>query len=76
MTSSDNDRARWPLPTAAEAGEAVKDGMSLFDLKIPGVMTVEEIESTLDLASVPIRVGGRLALAEVSTHIPSESYTF
>jgi arginine-tRNA-protein transferase len=72
MASSDNDRAEWPLPTAAEAGEAVQDGMSLFDLKIPGVMTVEEMESTLDLGSTPIRVRGRLALAQVSTHISSE----
>jgi arginine-tRNA-protein transferase len=73
MTSSDDDRARWPLPTAAEAGEAVRDGMSLFDLKIPGVMTVEEMESTLDLGSTPIRVRGQLALAKVSTHTSSES---
>lgn len=72
MTSSDDDRAGWPLPTAAEAGEAVQDGMSLFDLKIPGVMTVEEMESSLDLGSTPIRVRGRLALAQVSTHISSE----
>ena len=72
-SEGDDDRAGWPLPTAAEAGKAVQAGMSLFDLKIPGVMTVEEMESTLDLGSTPIRVRGRLALAQVSTHISSES---
>lgn len=56
----------YPLPTAAEAGPAVQNGMSLFDLKVPGIMTELEIESTLDLGSIPIRVRGRLAEAQVS----------
>ncbi|KAF3008623.1 Arginyl-tRNA--protein transferase 1 [Curvularia kusanoi] len=64
MASSDEDLAGYPLPTASEAGKAVQNGTSLFELKIPGVMTLEEMESTLDLGSTPIRVGGRLALAQ------------
>lgn len=63
--SSDDDTSEFPLPTAAEAGAAVQNGMSLFDLKIPGVMTEEEIQSLLDLGSTPIRVRGRLAEAQV-----------
>ncbi|KAJ8113381.1 hypothetical protein OPT61_g4476 [Boeremia exigua] len=59
--SSGDDVPEFPLPTAAEAGVAVRNGMSLFDLKIPGVMTEEEIESSLDLGSTPIRVRGRHA---------------
>jgi arginine-tRNA-protein transferase len=55
----------FPHPTAAEGGEAVKNGLSLFDLKVPGLMTAEEIEEQLDLDSMPIRVGGRMAEAQV-----------
>lgn len=62
----DDDVASYPLPTAAEAGTAVRQGLSLFDLKIPGVMSEEEIERTLDLGATPIRVRGRMALAQVS----------
>ncbi|KAF1851678.1 arginine-tRNA-protein transferase 1 [Cucurbitaria berberidis CBS 394.84] len=54
----------YPLPTAAEGGEAVSNGMSLFDLKIPGLMTVEEIEEQLDLGTMPIRVGNKMAEAQ------------
>lgn len=55
----------YPFPTAAEAGEAVSEGTSLFDLKVPGLMTAEEIEEKLDLATMPIRVGGRMAELQV-----------
>ncbi|KAH7398650.1 arginine-tRNA-protein transferase 1 [Phaeosphaeria sp. MPI-PUGE-AT-0046c] len=54
----------YPLPTAAEGGKAIGDGMSLFDLKIPGFMTAEEIEEQLDLGTTPIKVGGRMAEAQ------------
>lgn len=64
-TANDEDLDRYPLPTAAEAGDAYQNGTSLFDLKVPGVMTEEELESTLDLGSTPIRVRGQLALAQV-----------
>lgn len=60
--------ADFPFPTAGDAGNAVQNGVSLFDLKIPGVMTEEEIERALDLGSIPIRVRGRLAEAQVSRH--------
>jgi arginine-tRNA-protein transferase len=59
----------YPLPTAAEGGNAVSKGMSLFDLKVPGLMTPEEIEEHLDLGTVPIKIGGRMAEAQVSAGI-------
>jgi arginine-tRNA-protein transferase len=55
----------YPLPTAAEGGKAVSDGMSLFDLKVPGLMTLEEIEEQLDLGTMPIKIRGRMAEAQV-----------
>lgn len=33
----------YPLPTAHASGRAVQKGMSLFDLKVPGLMTAEEV---------------------------------
>ena len=60
-----DDYSDYPLPTAAEGGDAVAKGMSLFELKVPGLMTAEEIEEQLDLATMPIRVGGRMAEAQV-----------
>lgn len=65
---NEDDLSDYLLPTAAKAGDAVQNGMSLFDLKVPGVMTEDEMESTLDLGSIPIRVRGRLAEAQVSAH--------
>ncbi|KAI1573408.1 arginyl-tRNA:protein arginylyltransferase [Pyrenophora tritici-repentis] len=59
-----DDYSDYPLPTAAEAGNAVAKGMSLFELKVPGLMTAEEIEENLDLATMPIRVGSRMAEAQ------------
>jgi len=58
------DLSDFPLPTAAEAGAAVSSGTSLFDLKVPGIMTAEEVEEQLDLDSMPIRVGNRPARAQ------------
>jgi arginine-tRNA-protein transferase len=58
------DPPEFPLPTAAAGGDAVSGGMSLFDLKVPGLMTAEEIEEKLDLDSIPIRVRGRMAEAQ------------
>jgi arginine-tRNA-protein transferase len=60
-----DDFPEYPLPTAAEAGKATKKGMSILDLKIPGVMTVEEIEEQLDLDTMPICLGGRMAECQV-----------
>ncbi len=64
-----DNTSEHPLLTAAEAGAAVQNGMSLFDLKIPGVMTAEEVESTVDLGSTPIRVRGRHAEVQVRADI-------
>ena len=68
LDNRDDDLADFPYPTAGKAGDAVQNGVSLFDLKIPGVMTEEEIASTLNLGSTPIRVRGRLAEAQVCVH--------
>ena len=57
--------AEYSNLTAAEGGAAVSSGMSLFDLKMPGVMTVEEIQKQLDLGTVPVRVGQREVEAQV-----------
>jgi arginine-tRNA-protein transferase len=61
-----DDLSDYPLPNASEGGAAVLDGMSLFKLKVPGLMTPQDIEDQLDLDTVPIRVGGRQAEAQVS----------
>lgn len=58
------DLSEFPFPTAAEAGAAVSKGTSLFELKVPGVMTAEEMEEQLDLDSMPISVGNRMAEAQ------------
>jgi hypothetical protein len=52
------DPEEYPLPSAPEAGDAVKNGMSLFDLKVPGLMTVEEIEEKVALDEQPLKVRG------------------
>ncbi|KAH7090212.1 arginine-tRNA-protein transferase 1 [Paraphoma chrysanthemicola] len=62
--TEDNIVDVFPLPTAAEGGAAVAKGMSLFDLKVPGLMTPEEIEEHLDLGTMPIRIRGRDAEAQ------------
>ena len=41
------------------------NGTSLFDLKVPGVMTAEEIEETYPLDQQSISARGRLYEAEV-----------
>jgi arginine-tRNA-protein transferase len=64
-TTEEDDLSDYPIPTAAEAGKATKKGMSLFSLKIPGVMTVEEIEEQLDLDTMPVRIGDQTAECHV-----------
>jgi arginine-tRNA-protein transferase len=58
------DPREYPLPTAAAGGDAVSSGMSLFDLRVPGLMTPEDMEEKLHLDSMPIRVMGRMAEAQ------------
>ncbi|KAI8934530.1 hypothetical protein NX059_008229 [Plenodomus lindquistii] len=60
----EEDLSDFPHPTAAEAGAAVKSGTSLFDLKVPGLMTAEEIEEQLDLDSMPICIRNRIVEAQ------------
>ncbi|KAJ4297741.1 Arginyl-tRNA--protein transferase 1 [Kalmusia sp. IMI 367209] len=55
--------ADYALPTAKEASDAVSNGVSTFDLKVPGVMTAEEIED-YPLGQQRISGGGKLFRAE------------
>ncbi|KAF1951026.1 arginine-tRNA-protein transferase 1 [Byssothecium circinans] len=60
----EDDYSDFPLPTASEAGDAVTKGMSLFDLKIPGVMAAEEVERDYPLDRQRITARGRMFEAE------------
>ncbi|KAF2655918.1 hypothetical protein K491DRAFT_704316 [Lophiostoma macrostomum CBS 122681] len=62
--SSADDLEKYPHPSAAEAGKAVQGGMSLFELKVPGVMTVEEIEQQVDLDRQSFKIQGRIVEAQ------------
>lgn len=53
-------------PTAKEASDAVSSGVSLFDLKIPGVMTEDEIKQH-PLGEQRIRGQSQIFVAEVSS---------
>lgn len=55
---SHDDYDDYPFPTAAEAGEAVDGGMSLFNLKVPGLMTAEEVEEGGHLGQLGINLRG------------------
>lgn len=72
VDSEHDDYSDFPLPTAAEGGDAVANGLSLFDLKIPGVMTPEEIEKDYPLDQQLLSARGKLFEAEVcfSFHQP------
>jgi arginine-tRNA-protein transferase len=72
--TANNIVAEYPLPTATEGGDAVANGMSLFDLKVPGLMTTEEIEEQLDLGTVPIVIRGRMAEARVGVSNQGQYY--
>jgi hypothetical protein len=60
------DDDEYPLPTAAEGGKAVNNGMSLFDLKVPGLMTVEEIEDEVELGHIALKLRGAARNVETS----------
>lgn len=62
--SEETDLSEFPHRAAKEAGDAVANGMSLFDLKVPGLMTPEDIEEQLDLGTMPIKIGSRMAEAQ------------
>ncbi|KAF2107354.1 3-oxo-5-alpha-steroid 4-dehydrogenase-domain-containing protein [Lophiotrema nucula] len=53
-----DDYSDYPLPSAAEGGKAVMKGMSLFELKVPGWMTAEEVEEKVELGDQAIKVKG------------------
>ena len=63
------DLSEYPLPTAAEGGDAVRNGMSLFDLKVPGLMTVEEVDQQVDLDHQAIKVRGSPVTLETSVRV-------
>lgn len=60
-----DDYSDYPLPTASEGGDAVAAGMSLFDLKVPGIMTAEEVEHDYPLDQQRLTARGKLFEAEV-----------
>jgi hypothetical protein len=68
-TSEEDDLCDYLLPTAAEAGEAVNDGMSLFDLKVPGLMTVEEIDEQVSLDHIALKLRGAPRNVETSVSL-------
>jgi arginine-tRNA-protein transferase len=51
-----DDFSDYLHPTAGGAGKAVRKGTSLFDLKVPGMMTVEEIEEKIILGEQRIKI--------------------
>jgi arginine-tRNA-protein transferase len=58
----------YPLPTAAEAAAAIRRGMSLFELKVPGLMTADEVQQdglldsqAIKLKSVPFPVEAQVS---------------
>jgi arginine-tRNA-protein transferase len=61
-----DDYSDYPLPTAPEGGDAVETGMSLFDLKVPGLMTAAEVEQDYPLDQQRLTARGKLFEAEVS----------
>jgi arginine-tRNA-protein transferase len=63
------DGDEYPLPTAAEGGKAVNNGMSLFDLKVPGLMTVEEIEEEVELDHIALKLRGAARNVETSVSL-------
>lgn len=65
IAEDEDDLSEYALPTAKEGGDAVSNGMSLFDLRVPGLMTPEDIEDQLDLGTVPVKVGARVVEAKV-----------
>ena len=68
-TSEQDDLYDYLLPTAAEAGEAVNDGMSLFDLNVPGLMTVEEINEQVSLDHIALKLRGSPRNVETSVSL-------
>lgn len=64
-TAEQDDYSDYPLVSPTEAANAWMNGMSLFHLKMPGVMTAEEIEEKIDLATMPFRAGSRLVELQV-----------
>lgn len=55
----------YPFPTAKEASDVVKQHLSLFDLKVPGVMSAEQIEQDYPLDQQPVIVRNKVFEAEV-----------
>lgn len=58
---------RQAFDTPSEASEAVDEGLSLFKLDFPGMMTADEVEEKIDLDFVKLRIrGGRIVRCDVS----------
>jgi arginine-tRNA-protein transferase len=65
--TKDDSYSDFPFRTAKEANDAVSDGISLFDLKVPGVMTEEEIQQH-PLGEQRISGRGQVFVARVRFH--------
>lgn len=74
LAENENGGGRRAFDTPSEASEAVEEGMSLFELDFPGMMTATQVEEEIDLDSVKLRVrGGRIVTSDVSILFPSRS---
>jgi arginine-tRNA-protein transferase len=58
--SRDRQRSLLAAPKDENATEINEEDMSLFDIHMPGVMTVEEVESQIDLHYWSLVVRGTL----------------
>ena len=59
----------FPFPTPTQADHEIRKGASLFTLKIPGVMSAEEIEQSYPLGQQRISARGKVFVAEVSSFL-------
>jgi arginine-tRNA-protein transferase len=72
---------RVAFSSAAEAERALDNGISLFDLDFPGMMTLQELEEEVDLDRVKIQISGGTILetrvseakSSVLSHFPTLS---
>ena len=66
---------RQVFDSAMAAYEAVEDGLSLFDVEFPGMMTAEELEDTVDLDQIIVRLKPDVIVpAEVTTSPEARKY--
>lgn len=62
----ENDNGLYTMPNPEEAAET---GLSLLELRMPGVMNTEELETQIDLDHMKIKIGKLQVNTEVSDQI-------